>query len=150
MHVYILSGLPLQKEFSMSLTRYIFQMFMNFTNSYSIGFLQKNKRSAEKVAIDGTFIKRIAAILRIIIPGVFSPEAGFMILVAAALVARSSCDIWMIQNSTSIERLILILKFYNFISLITKFLGCCSAIIGRNFPLFKSYVIQFIAAMPMV
>ncbi|EFX75398.1 hypothetical protein DAPPUDRAFT_347326 [Daphnia pulex] len=46
----------------------------------------------------------------------------------AALVARSSCDIWMIQNSTSIE----------------------SAIIGRNFPLFKSYVIQFIAAMPMI
>nr|CAH0104015.1 unnamed protein product [Daphnia galeata] len=89
---------------------------------------EKNKRSAEKVAIDGTFIKRIAAILRIIIPGVFSPEAGFMILVAAALVARSSCDIWMIQNSTSIE----------------------SAIIGRNFPLFKSYVIQFIAAMPMI
>lgn len=69
-------------------------------------FSQKNKRSAEKVAIDGTFIKRIAAILRIIIPGVFSPEAGFMILVAAALVARSSCDIWMIQNSTSIERLL--------------------------------------------
>lgn len=89
---------------------------------------EKNKRSAEKVAIDGTFIRRIAAILRIIIPGVFSPEAGFMVLVAAALVARSSCDIWMIQNSTSIE----------------------SAIIGRNFPLFKSYVMQFIAAMPMI
>jgi ATP-binding cassette subfamily D (ALD) protein 3 len=62
------------------------------------------------VAIDGTFIKRIAAILRIIIPGVFSPEAGFMILVAAALVARSSCDIWMIQNSTSIERLFFIIS----------------------------------------
>lgn len=58
------------------------------------------------MAIDGTFIRRIAAILRIIIPGVFSPEAGFMVLVAAALVARSSCDIWMIQNSTSIERFV--------------------------------------------
>ena len=68
-------------------------------------FLQKNKRSGEKVAIDGTFFKRIFAILRIIIPGVFSAEAGFMFLVAGALISRSICDIWLIQNGTSIERL---------------------------------------------
>ncbi len=59
------------------------------------------------MAIDGNFIRRIAAILKIIIPGVFSPEAGFMFLVAAALIARSVCDIWLIQNGTSIERLLL-------------------------------------------
>ena len=66
------------------------------------------------MAIDGTFIRRIAAILRIIIPGVFSPEAGFMFLVAAALIARSICDIWLIKNGTSIERLLM--QFYKFVA----------------------------------
>lgn len=49
-------------------------------------------------------------------------------LVAAALISRSICDIWLIQNGTSIE----------------------SAIIGRNMSLFKVHVIKFLAAMPMI
>lgn len=89
---------------------------------------EKNRRSAEKVAIDAVFFQRIKAILKIIIPGVFSAEAGFMLLVAAALVSRSICDIWMIQNGTSIE----------------------SAIIGRNAPLFKGHLARFMAAMPLI
>jgi len=89
---------------------------------------EKSKRSSEKVQIDGVFFRRIVAILKIIVPGVFTPEAGFMLLVAAALVSRSICDIWMIKNGTSIE----------------------SAIIGRNIPLFKKYVGAFIAAMPLI
>ena len=56
------------------------------------------------------FYRRIVAILKIIVPGLFTPEAGFMLLVAAALVSRSICDIWMIKNGTSIERFYYLLQ----------------------------------------
>ncbi len=62
--------------------------------------------------VDAVFIRRIMSILKIIIPGIFSPEMGYVLLVAGALVTRSVCDIWMIQNATSIERLVLILLFF--------------------------------------
>lgn len=32
------------------------------------------------------------------------PQTGFLILIAAMLVARTYCDVWMIQNGTMIER----------------------------------------------
>ena len=65
---------------------------------------EKARGSKERVQVDGVFAGRIAAILRIIIPGPLSPEMFYMLLVAASLVTRSVCDIWMIQNGTSIER----------------------------------------------
>lgn len=42
--------------------------------------------------------------MKILVPGWTSPEAGYLFLVAASLVARTYCDIWMIQNGTFIER----------------------------------------------
>lgn len=33
-----------------------------------------------------------------------SPQTGYLILIAAMLVARTYCDVWMIQNGTMIER----------------------------------------------
>lgn len=89
---------------------------------------EKARGSKERVQVDGVFAGRIAAILRIIIPGPLSPEMFYMLLVAASLVTRSVCDIWMIQNGTSIE----------------------SAIIGRSLPLFKKHLIGFVAAMPLI
>lgn len=32
------------------------------------------------------------------------PQTGFLILIAVMLVARTYCDVWMIQNGTMIER----------------------------------------------
>ena len=79
--------------------------FSNLFYIYVIYYVKKkNRRSTEKVAIDGVFFGRMKDILRIIVPGIFSKEAGFMMLVAAALISRSICDIWLIQNGTSIER----------------------------------------------
>lgn len=33
-----------------------------------------------------------------------SLQTGFLLLIAAMLVARTYCDVWMIQNGTMIER----------------------------------------------
>ncbi|XP_056868553.1 ATP-binding cassette sub-family D member 3a isoform X3 [Takifugu flavidus] len=55
-------------------------------------------------------------------------ETCYLILIAAMLVARTYCDVWMIQNGTMIE----------------------SAIIGRSAKDFKSYLFSFIKFMPAI
>ncbi|XP_069128323.1 ATP-binding cassette sub-family D member 3-like [Argopecten irradians] len=82
----------------------------------------------ERAAVDGVFFGRLLRILKVLIPGWFTAEAWYMFLVAAALIARTYADVWMIQNGTSIE----------------------SAIIGRDMELFKKYLFKFIYAMPMI
>ncbi|XP_019645621.1 PREDICTED: ATP-binding cassette sub-family D member 3-like [Branchiostoma belcheri] len=82
----------------------------------------------EKAAVDGVFLRRIYQILKILVPKFFSPEVGYIILVASMLLARTYCDVWMIQNGTAIE----------------------SAIIGRSIPLFKKHLFSFIYAMPAI
>uniref|UniRef100_A0A8D0AL76 ATP-binding cassette, sub-family D (ALD), member 3a n=1 Tax=Sander lucioperca TaxID=283035 RepID=A0A8D0AL76_SANLU len=57
-----------------------------------------------------------------------SPQTGYLILIAAMLVARTYCDVWMIQNGTMIE----------------------SAIIGRSTKDFKAYLFSFIKFMPLI
>ncbi|KAK3091692.1 hypothetical protein FSP39_021925 [Pinctada imbricata] len=71
---------------------------------------------------------RLWRILKVLIPGWFTAEAWFMILVAASLILRTYADVWMIQNGTAIE----------------------SAIIGRDMSLFKVHLFKFIYAMPMI
>ena len=111
-------------------------------------FVQKSRSSKEKVQIDAVFFRRIMAILKIIIPGIFSPEMGYVLLVAGALVTRSVCDIWMSQNATSIERLVLILLSYKF--MLIKIVIIYSSIIGQSLPLFKKNLTSFVVAMPLV
>ncbi|XP_060082720.1 ATP-binding cassette sub-family D member 3-like [Ylistrum balloti] len=82
----------------------------------------------ERAAVDGIFFRRLFKILKVLIPGWFTAEAWYMFLVAAALIARTYADVWMIQNGTSIE----------------------SAIIGRDMELFKKYLFKFIYAMPLI
>jgi len=48
--------------------------------------------------------------------------------VAAALAARTYCDVWMIQNGTAIE----------------------AAIIGRSSEAFKRHLLKYVYAMPAV
>ncbi|KAL1116830.1 hypothetical protein AAG570_005300, partial [Ranatra chinensis] len=81
-----------------------------------------------KAQVDGVFFRQIRALLSIAIPGITSPEAGFMILVAISLVTRSLCDLWMIQNTTCIE----------------------NAIVTMNKENFKSHLLQFFVAMPCI
>ncbi|XP_053325015.1 ATP-binding cassette sub-family D member 3 [Spea bombifrons] len=92
--------------------------------------VQNNEKDGkkEKAVVDRVFFMRIGRILRILVPKAFSKESGYLLLIAVMLIARTYCDIWMIQNGTFIE----------------------SAIIGRSRKDFKRYLFNFIAAMPAI
>lgn len=85
-------------------------------------------KNANRAHVNGRFLKQLFHILKIIIPGFTSPEFGFLILVAASLVARSYSDIWMIQTGTVVE----------------------TAIISMDTTLFKKQLLYFFAGMPVV
>ncbi|XP_068565723.1 ATP-binding cassette sub-family D member 3a isoform X3 [Cebidichthys violaceus] len=82
----------------------------------------------DRAAVDKVFFLRIFQILGIMVPRVFCKETGYLILIAAMLVTRTYCDVWMIQNGTMIE----------------------SAIIGRSPKDFKTYLYSFIKFMPLI
>uniref|UniRef100_A0A7N5ZVV6 ABC transporter domain-containing protein n=1 Tax=Anabas testudineus TaxID=64144 RepID=A0A7N5ZVV6_ANATE len=52
----------------------------------------------DRAAVDKVFCLRIIRILRLMVPRVFCMETGYLILIASMLVARTYCDVWMIQN----------------------------------------------------
>ncbi|KAJ8397566.1 hypothetical protein AAFF_G00438420 [Aldrovandia affinis] len=89
-----------------------------------------NDKDAKKdrAAVDRIFFSRLWGILKIMVPTTLCKESGYMILIAAMLVVRTYCDVWMIQNGTMIE----------------------SAIIGRSTKDFKKYLYNFITAMPFI
>ncbi|XP_071984961.1 ATP-binding cassette sub-family D member 3 isoform X2 [Engystomops pustulosus] len=91
---------------------------------------QNNERDGkkEKAVVDHVFFARIGRILRILVPKAFSRESGYLTLIAVTLVARTYCDIWMIQNGTFIE----------------------SGIISRDPAIFQEYFFQYIAAIPLI
>ncbi|XP_063062856.1 ATP-binding cassette sub-family D member 3a isoform X3 [Engraulis encrasicolus] len=80
----------------------------------------------DRAAVDKVFVLRMCRLLRVMVPRFFCKETGYLILIAAMLVARTYCDVWMIENGTMIE----------------------SAIIGRNTNDFKKYLLSFIKFMP--
>ncbi|XP_061522103.1 ATP-binding cassette sub-family D member 3-like isoform X2 [Phycodurus eques] len=82
----------------------------------------------DRAAVDKMFFLQILRIVRIMVPQFFCMEAGYLILIAAMLVARTYCDVWMIQNGTMIE----------------------SAIIGRSTKDFKTFLFSFIRFMPLI
>ncbi|XP_038048364.1 ATP-binding cassette sub-family D member 3-like isoform X2 [Patiria miniata] len=86
------------------------------------------KVKKDRAAVDIVFFKRLVRVLKVLVPGWFSAEVGYLALVALALMARTYCDVWMIQNGTAIE----------------------SSIIGRDINLFKKYLLNFLYAMPAI
>lgn len=100
---------------------------MSFFN-YSVQKSTIAAKNANRAHVNGLFIKQLIKILKIIIPGFTSPEFGFLLLVAASLVARSYSDIWMIQTGTVVE----------------------AAIISMNKSLFRKQLLYFFAGMPVV
>ncbi|XP_041737232.1 ATP-binding cassette sub-family D member 3-like [Coregonus clupeaformis] len=82
----------------------------------------------DRAAVDYVFFLRISKIIRIMVPRWFCKETGYLLLIAAMLVARTYCDVWMIQNGTMIE----------------------SAIIGRSNTDFKNYLFNFCKVMPLI
>ncbi|MCJ8745318.1 hypothetical protein PDJAM_G00129070 [Pangasius djambal] len=82
----------------------------------------------DKALVDQLFISRIYKILKILMPKPLCKELGYLVLIAAMLLARTCCDVWMIHNGTMIE----------------------SAIIGRSTKAFRACLFNFIATMPLI
>ncbi|XP_059504044.1 ATP-binding cassette sub-family D member 3a isoform X1 [Stegostoma tigrinum] len=97
-------------------------------NGGKLSLQNEKEGKKEKAVVDSVFFARIWRILKIMVPGMFSQESAYLILIAVMLVARTYCDVWMIQNGTMIE----------------------SAIIGRSTRDFKRYLFNFVAAMPAI
>lgn len=85
-------------------------------------------RKTDKAAVDNVFFRRICHIMKILLPETFCKESGYLLLIAAMLMARTYCDVWVIRNGTMIE----------------------SAIIGRSTTAFKRYLVNFITVMPFI
>ncbi|KAF4076249.1 hypothetical protein AMELA_G00212260 [Ameiurus melas] len=82
----------------------------------------------DNATVDPLFASRVYKILKILIPQLFCKESGYLVLIAAMLLVRTYCDVWMIHNGTMIE----------------------SAIIGRSTKAFRAYLFNFMAAMPLI
>ncbi|KAF5295349.1 hypothetical protein FQR65_LT01539 [Abscondita terminalis] len=93
-----------------------------------IKYMITEKKQPTKAHVDRQFFCQLSRLLKIVIPGWTSCEAGLMFLVASSLVCRSLCDLWMINHSTKIE----------------------SSIIAMDKNLFKKRLLQFLAAMPII
>ncbi|RZC34266.1 ABC membrane 2 domain containing protein [Asbolus verrucosus] len=91
-------------------------------------FISEKKENRVKAQVDKQFLKQLGQLLKIIVPGWTSPEAGFLFLVALSLVTRSVCDLWMIDNGTKIE----------------------SAIVSMDKQLFKKRLLNFVIALPII
>ncbi|KNC53822.1 ATP-binding cassette [Thecamonas trahens ATCC 50062] len=72
-------------------------------------FAPKGSESSKssKVAVDGKFFNSMSKIMKTLVPSLFSPEAAYMVVVAVSMVARTYCDVWMLNNGTAIERCII-------------------------------------------
>ncbi|KAJ8941548.1 hypothetical protein NQ318_011505 [Aromia moschata] len=70
----------------------------------------------------------VGAIVQNCRSGWASKECGLFLLIAASLISRSMCDLWLIDSGTKIE----------------------SAIISKNKQLFKKRLLVFFLAMPVV
>lgn len=54
--------------------------------------------------MDKTFFTQLGQLFKIAVPGWTSQESGLFFLIAASLVSRSICDLWLINHGTKIER----------------------------------------------
>lgn len=81
------------------------------------------EKDKDKVAVDATFVKRLKVLLKICIPSLATPEAGYAAAVALAMVARTACDVWMISAQTRIESSIISRNTEGFVTHLTRFVG---------------------------
>ncbi|CAB3986666.1 ATP-binding cassette sub-family D member 3 [Paramuricea clavata] len=88
----------------------------------------KKSKVKSRAAVDKKFFRNLFQLIKIVIPGWLTPETGLLLLVAASLLTRTYCDLWMIQNTTSVER----------------------SIIGRDFQGFKKNILAFVYRMPLL
>ncbi|XP_049862594.1 ATP-binding cassette sub-family D member 3 [Schistocerca gregaria] len=86
-------------------------------------FVGEKSKNTVKAHVNAAFFRQLREILGIVVPGVFSTEFGFLLLVAASLIARTYCDLWMIQNGTFIESAIINMDKKKFIQRLLKYVA---------------------------
>ncbi|XP_017482076.1 PREDICTED: ATP-binding cassette sub-family D member 3 [Rhagoletis zephyria] len=89
---------------------------------------EKKDKKGTKAHVNSVFFKQLRQLLPILVPRFWSVETGLLFLVAASLIGRSVSDIWMIQNATVVE----------------------STIIHMNKAKFRSALLKYLAALPMI
>ncbi|CAH3986668.1 unnamed protein product [Pieris brassicae] len=80
----------------------------------------KNEKST-KAQVNAKFFKELKALWKIMVPGLWTKESGFMVLIALSLIARTMCDLWLIQHTTFIEGSIITMNKLEFKKLLTQF-----------------------------
>lgn len=65
--------------------------------------IKERHKKSPKAAVDARFFSELNSLWKIMVPGFWSKESGFMGLIALSLIARSMCDLWLIQHTTLIE-----------------------------------------------
>ncbi|XP_032684879.1 ATP-binding cassette sub-family D member 3 [Odontomachus brunneus] len=90
--------------------------------------IKEEKPKGPKAQVDAIFFRKILQLLKIGIPGILSPEFGMVFVVAASLVGKTLCDLYLIKRATQIE----------------------TAIVSKNGPLFKRYLISFLCVGPVI
>ncbi|XP_014474781.1 PREDICTED: ATP-binding cassette sub-family D member 3 [Dinoponera quadriceps] len=98
------------------------------TNNDIQYIIKEEKTKSPKAQVDAVFLRRILQLLKIGIPGVLTPEFGIVFVVAASLIGRTLCDLYLIRKSTQIE----------------------TAIVSQNVPLFRKLLLSFFYVGPIV
>ncbi|CAK9818004.1 ATP-binding cassette sub-family D member 3 [Anthophora plagiata] len=105
---------------------------VKYRNAWSANDIQyvikEEKPKRPKAHVNAAFFRQLSKLLKIGIPSVVSAEFGFILLIAMSLVARSLCDLWMINIETLIE----------------------SSIVNMDAPLFKKRLLKFMAGLPVI
>ncbi|KAL3269916.1 hypothetical protein HHI36_008973 [Cryptolaemus montrouzieri] len=78
------------------------------SNEEDVKYLIAEKSTpSAKAQVNRKFFIQLGKLLKVVIPGVTSKESFLMALVAMSLVARSICDLWLIDSGTKIERYVI-------------------------------------------
>ncbi|VDL78381.1 unnamed protein product [Nippostrongylus brasiliensis] len=97
--------------------------------SQSRAFVTKNGQpSKEKAHVDAVFLQKLWRILKILVPGPFTAEMFYLLLIAVSLLCRTYADVYMIITATGIE----------------------ASIISRDKLQFLMNVVQYGMAMPAI
>ncbi|XP_047521044.1 ATP-binding cassette sub-family D member 3 [Pieris napi] len=83
--------------------------------------IKDKKKKSTKAQVNAKFFKELKALWKIMVPGLWTKESGFMVLIALSLIARTMCDLWLIQHTTFIEGSIITMNKLEFKKLLTQF-----------------------------
>ncbi|XP_023936900.2 ATP-binding cassette sub-family D member 3 [Bicyclus anynana] len=86
-----------------------------------VQYMIKDKnRKGPKAQVDARFFAELKALWHIMVPGLWTKESAFMVLIALSLISRTLCDLWLIQHTTLVEGSIITMNLGDFKMLLGK------------------------------